>query len=139
MSLILRIKIIIKHKAPEYFSGLMFKFIRAQYFLPKLKNLRSESIYYRAKPYQAVYNFSGGQKFFSPKSDSLNQHARLGFRFYEPRTRSLSNHIAKNLEKDSLIIDVGAYNGIYTIPLTIASQATVLSFEPNFANFKILL
>jgi FkbM family methyltransferase len=138
-SMILKLKIIIKCKAPEYFAMLLFKLTFAQNFLPKLKKLKSESIYYRAKPYQAVYKFPDGLKLFSPKSDSLNQHARLGFRYYEPKTRSLSNHIAKTLDKNSLIIDVGAYNGIYAIPLAIASQATVLSFEPNFANFKLLL
>lgn len=69
----------------------------------------------------------------------MNQHARLGFRYYEPKTRVIANYIARNIEKNNLIIDVGAYNGVFTIPLSMASHATILSFEPNFANFSILL
>ena len=138
-SLFLKFKTIIKNKIPEYLAGLMMNSLNAEYFLPKSLKIKNDSIYFRAKPYDATYYFSGGLRFFTPKDDSLNQHARLGFRYYEPKTRAIANYIAKNLEKNSLIIDVGAYNGVFTIPLSMTSHATFLSFEPNFANFSTLL
>jgi FkbM family methyltransferase len=92
--------------------------------------IKNHNIYVRIKnpEYKFLYR--------SPIFDDLNMMSRENLEFWEHNSREIFSLIAK---QSTVIFDVGAYTGIYTLISGKAnSKAKIYSFEPNPLLFEAL-
>jgi FkbM family methyltransferase len=77
-----------------------------------------------------------GLDYFSNVHDSLNTLARINFNTWESNSRQTFFELCKTAD---LILDVGAYSGLYSlIGARGSSNAQLIAFEPNPAMREIL-
>ena len=68
-------------------------------------------------------------QYYSTPSDSLNVLARINFQTWETESRLIFSNLSK---KADLILDIGAYSGIYSLIAARSSgTAKIVAFEPN--------
>jgi FkbM family methyltransferase len=68
-------------------------------------------------------------RYFAKNFDDINRDARLNFDYWEPESRKLFANLAK---KSDLILDIGAYSGVYSIIAALVNtKSKIHCFEPN--------
>lgn len=83
-----------------------------------------------------IHTCGVGFLYFTNSNDDLDVRSRTSFADWEPATRSKFAELSR---ENQLIIDIGAYSGVYSLIATkINPHARVLAFEPNPSTFEQL-
>jgi FkbM family methyltransferase len=119
-----------------FFYVFLEDFLRTKYTLKRLRIIRS----FRRRFNNYVYshytkNFIefDGRKMYLDKDDSLH----LSIRDYAPFHKQF---VKKIIQKDDVVIDIGAHIGYYTLLFSelVGKKGKVFSFEPVIESFELL-
>jgi FkbM family methyltransferase len=116
----------------RFFSSVLFAFLKLVEVLPRgrrISTLFLERVWART---EKVKTSNGSILFASP--DWLSKYRADSFYEKEPETIAFLN----TLTKDSILWDVGANIGIYSIYAGKVAGARVYSFEPSMMNLELL-